>query len=157
MIQELQPASARLHQFFLWRFLKPALINLDLVRQMDFSCQSKQVPLNEVELGTECELHLEEALQNGIIETEIINFRENCLRFYVTVSNEIRNRLPRDNVFLRDLTTFTYANVFRSSDKNKTLFNEVAIARRLGHFDIEALEREWDSFRTYCYTQNNHS
>nr|XP_034194991.1 uncharacterized protein LOC117611166 [Osmia lignaria] len=88
MIPELQPASARLLQFFLCRFLKPALIkHLDLVRQMDFSCQSNQVPLNEVELGTECELHLEEALQNGVIETDIINFCENCLRFYVTVDH----------------------------------------------------------------------
>lgn len=76
LVQELQPSSERLLHFFLKRFLKPPLLkHLHLVREIDFSSKCNQVSLTQVELGTQCEEFLEEAVRIGMTEVEVHSFR----------------------------------------------------------------------------------
>jgi len=65
---------------------------------IDFKNKENIIPLSEVFVGTECESLLLE--QN---EDQIIIFKEKCLNFFVTASEEIVKRLPFDNPMYKDI------------------------------------------------------
>ncbi|KZC14946.1 hypothetical protein WN55_08221 [Dufourea novaeangliae] len=77
-------------------------------------------------------------------EADVHSFRENCLRFHVTVSNEIRKRLPHDHQFLKQLSVLKASNVFGTINRKSACQDLVAVAQRLGNFDTTELQKEWN-------------
>jgi len=93
-------------------------------------------------LGSECEEYLNELTLKGHINIVRI-IQENCLTFYVTAAEEIRKRLPINNMFLSKLQVFRpYITLF--DNNRETSFNDVSfIAKTIGGFDENGLKKEW--------------
>ncbi|XP_011159374.1 uncharacterized protein LOC105195594 [Solenopsis invicta] len=103
--------------------------------------ENRKIP-NRVSLGSECEKYLDELIVQG--HTDVItNIRKNCLEFYITAAEELRERLPVNDIFLSKLQAFSPSNSLYSIDREAS-FNDVAfVARTFGDFDEDALKREW--------------
>ncbi|CAL1678897.1 unnamed protein product [Lasius platythorax] len=109
-----------------------------------FSLKKNQKAVNEITLGSECDEYLNELTQNGDIDIVRI-VRENCLTLYVTAAEEIRKRLPVNDIFLSKLQVFQpcVKNLFDDNNR-ETSFNDVSfIAKTIGSFDEDALKKEW--------------
>jgi len=98
--------------------------------------------MNEIILGTECEEYLNELTLKG--HRNIVNIvRENCLTFYVTAAEEIRERLPINNIFLSKLQVFR-PHISLFDNNRETSFNDVSfITKTIGGFDENGLKKEW--------------
>jgi len=117
-------------------YLKPFSTNII------FSLKENQKAINEIILGSECEEYLKELTLKGHINIVRI-IREKCLIFYVTAAEEIRKRLPINNIFLSKLQVFqSYISLF--DNNRETSFNDVSfIAKTIGGFDEDGLKKEW--------------
>lgn len=96
---------------FLRKFIKPALLKPEIlgqiIRNINFSDRNNQLPLEEIDFGFKCKEYLQEQFNQEIcckIDVDLI--RENCLQFYIKASEQIRNRLPIDDIFLHNVTVF---------------------------------------------------
>jgi len=139
-IHLLQPKSLSFLFTICKQFLKPEL--LKNICNIQFSEKDNQISLNEIKLGSECEEYLKELMTIGHVDI-ISNVRENCLLFYVTAAEEIRKRLPINDIFLSKLKIFQ-ENVALSDINRETTFNDISyIAQTLGGFDENGLKKEW--------------
>ena len=104
-IHLLQPKSVKFLTTICKYFLKPKLLKT-VCNNIEFSQKENQKPLQEINLGSECEEYLDEFIKEGPTDTMynykcniITNIGENCLQFYVTAAEEISKRLPINDNF----------------------------------------------------------
>jgi hypothetical protein len=64
-----------------------------------FSVKENHKVLHEITFRSDCDEYLNEIIMQGH-EDDVATVRENCLSFYVTAAEEIRERLPINNIFL---------------------------------------------------------
>lgn len=143
-IHLLQRKSFQLLNIICQHFLNSELVhnNNFVNNNFDFSNTENQKSINEVQLGTECEICLNELIKKGHANI-VVNVRENCLQFYITAAQEICKRLPINDKFLSKLTVFE-PHVALYDNNRETSFDEVSfVARTLGGFDDNDLRKEW--------------
>ena len=89
MIQELQPQSANFLYWILGRYLKKGLLELNLffqiIRNVHFSDTNNQNALEDIDVGVEAKVFLnQEVADNKIGKEQFNEFLRNCLEFYIT-------------------------------------------------------------------------
>jgi len=68
------------------------------------------------------------------------------LQFYVKASEQIRNRLPIDDIFLHCVAVFESKSVLFDCDRNSTFFKVIQVNSRLGGIvDEKLIQSEWKS------------
>lgn len=111
---------------------------------INFSLKENQKVLDDITVGSECEVYLDELIMQGHIDI-VTTVRENCLTFYVTAAEEILKRLPVNNAFLSKLEIFMPRQTF-SEDNREISFNDLSfVATTIGGFDENALKEEWQA------------
>jgi len=103
-IQLLQSKSLQFLTIICKHFIKPELLK-NVSDNFEFSKKENQKSLNEISLGTECEIYLNTLITEGHADV-VANVRENCLQFYITAAQEICKRLPINDKFLSKLKVF---------------------------------------------------
>lgn len=100
-----------------------------------------------MELGFDCKEYLQEHLDKDInnkIEIDVI--RENCLSFYVKASEQIRDRLPIDDPFLRCVAVFEGKSALLDPDRESTIRKVLYVNHRLGRIiEEQSIKNEWKS------------
>jgi len=123
-------------------FIKPELLKHLLTNIFIFSEKQNQKSLDDIDLGFECEEYLHKLSKEkhaNIIST----IRQNCLEFYVTAAENIKKRLPVNDIFLSKLKVFLPDTALFDSNREIS-FNDVHfIAKTLDDFDIDSLKAEW--------------
>ena len=116
-----------------------------IVRKKNFSDRNNQLPLEEIDFGFECKEYLQKLLDQKICsKTEVDLIRENCLQFYVKASEQIRARLPIDDIFLHNVAVFGSKTALFDCDRDSTIRKVLQVNRRLGKLvDEELLQNEW--------------
>ncbi|CAG5079402.1 Protein of unknown function [Cotesia congregata] len=109
---------------FLRRFMDPLMLKpeifYDNVHNIIFEAVSNQLNLFEVDVGPDCREYLLLQQKSGVPESIIKQVRNDCLKFLVTASIEIRRRLPIDDPFLSDLTVFAKETTLFDPDRNSS-------------------------------------
>ena len=72
----------------------------------------------------------------------IYEFRRNCLEFYVTASNEIRNRLPFNEEFVSCVSTFRLQFALYS-EMEKSFPRVPKVCQTLGPFNKTKMFSKW--------------
>ena len=75
---------------------------------------------------------------------EVDKFLRNCLKFYITASEEIHNRLPFDDIFLSCVAVFRPQVAFYSK-RSETFPRVWKVCQDLGSFDRIGMQKEWNS------------
>ena len=115
------------------------------MRNVNFSNSNNQKALEDIDIGFEAKAFLNQQVGDNKIGKEQINeFFRNYLKFYITASNEIRNRLPFDDLFL------SYVFVFRPqvafyADRKETFARVRKTCETLGSYVETELSKEWQS------------
>jgi len=107
-IHLLQPKSVNFFFKLCKNFLKDELLksfNAENIINIVLSLKENQKDLHEITFGSDCNEYLNELMMQGH-EDIVTTVRENCLSFYVTAAEEIRKRLPINNIFLSKLNVF---------------------------------------------------
>ena len=86
----------------------------------------------------------QEVADNKIGKEQVNEFLRNCLEFYITASNEIRNRLPFDELFLSCISVFRPQVEFYA-DRKETFARVRNTCETLGSYDVTELSKEWQS------------
>ncbi|EZA46423.1 hypothetical protein X777_00172, partial [Ooceraea biroi] len=121
-------------------FLKPEACK-DILTNISFSEENNHKPVNDINLGIECEEYLNELFTEGHADV-IRNIRVNCMQFYVTAAEEITKRLPIHDKFLFKLQVFEPRIALFDSNR-ETSFNDVSfISKHLGGFYDHGLKEE---------------
>jgi len=144
-IHLLQPKSVNFLFKVCKNFLKDELLksfNAENVINIIFSLKENQKDLHEITFGFDCNEYLNELMMQGH-EDIVTTVRENCLSFYVTAAEEIRKRLPINNIFLSKLNVFRpFVSLFNND--RETSFNDVSyIVKTIGGFNEDDLKKEW--------------
>ncbi|EFN72092.1 Zinc finger protein KIAA0543, partial [Camponotus floridanus] len=122
-------------------FLKPDLLK-HLLTNLSFHKKENQISLDNVNLGPRYEEYLYKLVKEGHANVVTI-IRQNCLQFYITAAEEIRKRLPVNNIFLHKLQVFQ-PDVALFDKNRESSFNDVSfIAKTLHGFDEDGLKNEW--------------
>jgi len=122
-------------------FLKPELLK-HLLTNISFNEKENHKSLDNITLGPECEEYLFKLIKEGHANVTTI-IRQNCLQFYITAAEEIRKRLPVNNIFLYKLQVFQ-SHIALYDNNRETSFNDVSfIAETLNGFDQDGLKKEW--------------
>ena len=72
---------------------------------------------------------------------EVDEFLRNCLQFYVTASEEIRNRLPFDHIFLSCVAFFRPQIAFYAK-RSETFPRVWKVCQDLSSFDRIGMQKE---------------
>ncbi|XP_043276026.1 zinc finger protein 862-like [Venturia canescens] len=150
LVQQLQPSSTRLLREILQRFLKPLMLKPEIfnkeARNIDFSRGGNQFGLFEIDIGADCKNYLI-ALQSSPDgqNSDINKVRYNCLQFYLRAAQQIRERLPFDNIFLSDLTVLEPETALLDSDRETSFSRLKNVCRTLGVLEEVSPEEEWRS------------
>lgn len=150
MVQELQPTAVKFFVWILEKFLKqgllqPAELFFQIIRKVNFSDPLNQKPLTDLDVGIETRKYLEQqiAVQN-LSDEQVDTFYRNCLKFYIVASNQIRERLPFDDLFLSCVACFRPQTAFHAD--RETSFPRIwKAALQLGSFDEITLKKEWQT------------
>jgi len=122
-------------------FLKPELLK-HILTNFTFSEQHNHKSINDINLGSECEEYLLKLVKKGHVDV-VSNIRQNCLQFYITAAEEIKKRLPVNDIFLYKLHIFQ-PHIALLDNNRETSFNDVSfIAKVLTGFDENGLKEEW--------------
>ena len=76
-------------------------------------------------------------------EDIITNIRQKCLQFYITAAEDIRKRLPINNVFLKKLQIFQPQIALFDINREMSFNDVLFIAKTLSKFDENDLKEEW--------------
>lgn len=140
-IHLLQPKSLNFLMQICQNFLKPNLLK-DLLKNISFHEKDNHKSLDNITLGSECEEYLCKLVKEGHADVITI-IRQNCLQFYIIAAEEIRKRLPVNNIFLHKLQVFQ-PHIALFDNNRETSFNDVFfIAQTLKGFDENGLKEEW--------------
>ena len=124
-------------------FLKDELMKsfTENIMNIVFSEKENHKVLDEITFGSDCNEYLNEIIMQGH-ENDVATVRENCLSFYVTAAEEIRKRLPINNIFLSKLNVFRpYITLFNTD--RETSFKDVSfVAKIINDFDEDGLIKE---------------
>ena len=107
-----------------------------------FSLKENKKNLDEINLGSECQEYLNELMMKGH-ENVVTIVRSNCLMFYVTAAEEIRKRLPVNDIFLSKLNVFGSSVCLQDTDRETSFSNVLFVAQTIDGFDEDALKKEW--------------
>ncbi|XP_074105446.1 protein FAM200A-like [Cotesia typhae] len=156
LVHELQPCSKELLVQFLRRFMKFPLLKPEIfdnnVRDINFEEISNQRNLLEVDVGADCQEYLLIQQKSGVPELIINQVRDDCLKFLVTASLEIRRRLPIDDPFLSDLTVFAKETALFDPDRNSSFSKVENTCLALEVPGGRLTQEEWSSL--YCVDPN---
>lgn len=126
-------------------FLKPELLK-DLLKNISFHKKENHTSPVNIIVGSECVEYLCK-LRKEVHVNVIIIIRQNCLQFYtiliILCHEEIKKRLPVNNIFLHKLKSFQ-PNVSLFLKNRETSFNDVSfITKTLNGFDEDNLKEVW--------------
>ncbi|XP_066599937.1 protein FAM200A-like [Prorops nasuta] len=135
--------------FFLQTFIKPVLLKqnvfLPFVRNETFLKNENFLPVETINIGSDCAGYLEKMLEEKkITEAQVKSTRQNCLAFFIKASKEIRDRFPIFNSFLENLDIFEKDKALFDEDREASSFKLLQICRRLGNFNENAIKKEWE-------------
>lgn len=107
---------------------KNSLINITFSDQNNHKC------INDINLGSECGEYLRTLVNKGHADV-IQNIWQNCLQFYIITAEEIKKRLPINDMFLYKLRSFQPHVALFDCDR-ETYFSDVFfIAKSLSSSD----------------------
>jgi hypothetical protein len=137
VIHLLQPKSKQFLDQICNNFLKPDVTDLLHIK---FENVEYHKSVDSIHLGSECEEYIINLKEDHIDEIKII--RKNCLQFYITAAEEIRKRLPVNDIFLSKLLVFQPRSIF--DIPMDTSLNDISfIADTISGFDKNGLRKEW--------------
>ncbi|XP_066585523.1 SCAN domain-containing protein 3-like [Prorops nasuta] len=152
-IHRLYEASFKLLMFFVQKFMKPALIKKEIflpnLRNINFSRMDNQLPIEKIDLGSDCAEYLENKLiENKLSSDQMTLIRQNCLAFLIKASQEICDRFPISDSFFQNLNILNKEIALFDNDRENTCLKLLQISRRLGIFNDECIKQEWISLYT---------
>lgn len=139
-VHMLQPKSKELLNKICTNFLKTDILNNLLTLNFDEIENHKS--LTDINLGIKCEEYLCQMMKNGHLNV-VATVRQNCLQFYITAAEEIRKRLPVNDIFLSQFVVLLPHIALDYPDREKSFYNIFYIAKTFGGFDSDGLKKEW--------------
>lgn len=137
IIHQLVDLSLNLLKSICQNFIKPKFITENIF-MIDFKNKENIIPLSEVFVGTECESLLLE--QN---EDQIIIFKEKCLNFFVTASEEMVKRLPFNNPMYKEIK-FIAPNIALDLETRQQFKDLPALKLKFKKYiDTNKITEEW--------------
>ncbi|EZA60001.1 SCAN domain-containing protein, partial [Ooceraea biroi] len=118
-------------------FLKKDYLK-DVATNINFAQKENQKDINDILVGSECEKYLDNLILEDHIDA-VTQVRQHCLQFYVTAAEEIRKRLPVNDV-LKKLQVFIPSTAVFDSNRNTSFQHVSFIAKTIGGFDEESLK-----------------
>jgi len=116
-------------------FLKPELLSsLKEVDMPEFDKTENQISINEIYLGKECQIYLNNLITEGHADI-VANIRRDCLQFYVTAAQDICKRLPIRDAFLSKLKVCDFNTALRDSNRESSFRDVSYIVSTFGGFD----------------------
>jgi len=138
----LQPAAENLLKTVLQNVIKTPLLNFvadGIINPLDMC--NRQFP-DKVLVGQACQDLLDELNQEG--QGEIVkSIYSNCSCFYDIAAKGIRQRLFVKEEFLNKLRVFEPKIALQEDKKKEIIENVLFVAKRIGGFDEEILQKEW--------------
>ncbi|XP_066587598.1 protein FAM200A-like [Prorops nasuta] len=149
-IHLLNKCSRNFLLFFLQTYIKPTLLKQDVflpfVRNARFSRNENLLPIETINIGSNCAGYLETMLkEKKMTESQVKTIRQNCLSFLIKASEEIRDRFPIFDNFLENLNIFEKDKALFDQDREASSFQLLQLCRRLGTFSENTIIKEWES------------
>ncbi|XP_066598799.1 zinc finger protein 862-like [Prorops nasuta] len=119
---------------------------LPFVRNARFSRNENLLPIETINIGSNCAGYLETMLkEKKMTESQVKTIRQNCLSFLIKASEEIRDRFPIFDNFLENLNIFEKDKALFDQDREASSFQLLQLCRRLGTFSENTIIKEWES------------
>lgn len=144
LVHELHKKSTQLLKQICQNFLKAQVFtqeSLDFIK-LNIRSPHNLVAVEKVYVGTECE----QLLKTNILPKDIHDFKNNCLRFYLTAAEEIQKRFFENDV--SEYLEFLKPEIALEMDSRHELFGNInSLGQRFSSFpiDLPSLEHEWRS------------
>ncbi|XP_066585892.1 SCAN domain-containing protein 3-like [Prorops nasuta] len=147
-IQRLYQASLKCLIFMATKFIKSALLKLQIflpyLNNIDFSKKENQLPIDEIDIGSDCAEYLDQKLiENKLNADEVKLIREKCLSFLITATEEIRDRFPIMDPFFKNLNILNRETALLDEDRETSSLQLIPICHRFGIFEDEGIKQEW--------------
>lgn len=108
---------------------------------VDLSDPENHLPLDEINIGEECDFYIE---TEEFSREKVVEIRTNCLNFYIEATFQLCSRLPWGDSFLKNLTCFDKKIALNDGRRDESFEMLFAVSERFDlKQDKDALKDEW--------------
>lgn len=141
LIHKLFDSSETLFKQICSNFLKPESYAVGNLSEINVKHPHNFLDLENINLGIECQEFI-----HNMPQTEKIDILKMCLRFYITVADQVKTRLPLNNKFFKNLQFLDPDVAFNFNSRTKFNIDIKEVAKMYqNHIDLTKLSVEWQN------------